>query len=108
MLNTYTFTFYNLPIGLIQDITSLLETFSKEILAVRAFDILDYTYMALTQDEIATKQYVNLQIDVNLLEVVNGNTLSDYLTEVVKEQRNKMKELNKLYAIKETKDDKCS
>ena len=64
--------------------------------------------MALTQDEIATKQYVNLQIDVNLLEVVNGNTLSDYLTEVVKEQRNKMKELNKLYAIKETKDDKCS
>ena len=71
-------------------------------------DNLGYTDMALTQDEIATKQYVNLQIDVNLLEVVNGNTLSDYLTEVVKEQRNKMKELNKLYAIKETKNDNRS
>lgn len=100
MHNTYTFVFYNIPMGMINDIAILLEPFSNSILATRISDINDYTYFPLNLSKQLEILYCNAQYDVELLDCVCGSKLADYIYDLVEERKKTRRELENNLEVK--------
>ena len=94
--NLHYLSLYNVPIGMLGDIQKEIEPYVGQVFAIQTYAVTDYTYLALTASEQLEHQYVNVKLTVELQDVIQVETMLDYLRKLVDKQREKVEKLNEL------------